>query len=74
MGIPQGPALAGYNMDATIWAWVVCQIQQGYIFKQHMMDQATGSSSLLKIIKCNFSGKCDRNTYSWWIKLDWSAH
>ncbi len=54
----------GNSMDATKWGWVVRETQYGFILKPQRMDQAAAPSSLLKLIKCNCSGNCDRNTCS----------
>ena len=54
----------GNNMDATQWGWVVRHTQNGRILKPQKMDQAAAPSTLLKIIKCNCMGNCDKNTCS----------
>ncbi len=54
----------GNNIDAAKWGWVVCETQHGAKLKPHMMDRTAAPPALLKLIKCNCSGHCNRNTCS----------
>lgn len=54
----------GNRMDPTKWGWVISKGQRGDVLKPVRMDQDAAPPSLLKLIKCNCGGKCDRNTCS----------
>lgn len=54
----------GNSLDATKWGWEVCNTRYGAVLKPVRMEQVAAPASLLKIIKCNCTGKCDKNTCS----------
>ena len=58
----QVQAWLGNNMEATKWGWVLHKTQHGLILKPHRMEQV--AASLLKIIRCNCSGKCNKTKCS----------
>lgn len=60
----QVQAWLGNTMEAIKWGWVLRKTQHGSILKPYIMEQPAAPASLLKIIKCNCSGKCDKNTCS----------
>ncbi len=54
----------GNNLEPTKWGWDLHKTKQGCVLKPHRMDQDAAPASLLKIIRCNCTGKCDKNTCS----------
>ena len=61
----QVQAWLGNNMEATAWGWVLHKSAAGSVtLKPHKMDKVAAPASLLRIIRCNCSGMCDKNTCS----------
>lgn len=55
----------GNSMTATEWGWNVCALGDSEkVLKPCRMDKDAAPKSLLKVIKCNCTGQCDRNTCS----------
>ena len=54
----------GKDLEPTKWGWDLQKTQHGPILKPHKMDKAAAPGSLLKIIKCNCTGMCNKNTCS----------
>jgi hypothetical protein len=60
----QVQAWQGNNMEETEWGWVLCKTQHESILKPRRMDQPAAPATLLKIVKCNCTGMCAKNTCS----------
>ena len=60
----QVQAWLGNNMDAVEWGWELRKAYNRMILKPCRMGQVAAPASLLKIIRCNCNGKCDKNTCS----------
>ena len=54
----------GNNMEATEWRWLLHQAHNGFVLKPKKMEKVAAPASLLKIIRCNCTGNCDKNTCS----------
>ena len=55
----------GHTIDATDWGWYTHQTKAGSAtLRPYQMNQAAAPTSLLKIIKCNCTGKCERRNCS----------
>ena len=52
------------NIEPTKWGWVLHKSRNTEVLQPLRMEQAAAPASLLKIIRCNCTGKCDRNTCS----------
>ena len=51
----------GHELDPTKWDWdIQKKNSRGDIMKPHKMDNSAAPDNLLKIIKCNCAGKCDK--------------
>ena len=57
-------AWLGNTLDPTTYGWDLRVTEQGSLIKPHTMYQIPTPTSLLKIIWCYCSGRCDRNTCS----------
>ena len=60
----QVQAWIGNKMNPTEWGWRLHSINHVAMLKPIKMEQAAAPPSLLKIIKCNCAGKCDKKTCS----------
>lgn len=60
----QVQAWLGKNMEPTEWGWLLHRNQHGIFLKPCRMEQAARPESILRIIKCNCTGKCNKNTCS----------
>ena len=54
----------GHELDPRKWGWNIQKTSRDDIMKPHKMDNSAALDNLLKIIKCNCTGKCDKNTCS----------
>ena len=54
----------GNSLEPTKWGWDLHKTKQGCVLKPHGMDQDAAPASLFTIIRCNYIGMCDKNTYS----------
>ena len=51
-------------MEATEWGWVLRKTRLGTNLKLNRMEQAAAPAFLPKMVQCNFTGNCDKNTCS----------
>jgi hypothetical protein len=61
-------------MEPTEWGWMLHKTAKGDILKPQKMEQTAAPASLLKIIRCGCSGRCDKNTCSCRKKMDCTVH
>lgn len=54
----------GNNMPPTEWGWGLQNQLRGPVLKPKRMMQAAAPACLLKIIRCNCAGRCNKNTCS----------
>ena len=59
----------GNNLEPTKLGYDLHKTKQGCVLKPHRMDQDAAPESLFTIIRCNCTGKCDKNTCS--CKRNW---
>ena len=55
----------GNRLDATKWGWHTKKTTTGTVYKPKRMDKEAAPSSLLKLVRCNCNGQCNRNTCSY---------
>lgn len=54
----------GNNLDPTKWGWLLYKGQHVEHLKPVRMQRDPAPEFLLKLVKCNCHGKCDKNTCS----------
>ena len=54
----------GNDLDPTKWGWLLHKVQNSAKLKTVKMQRDPAPASLLKLVKCNCYGKCDKNTCS----------
>jgi hypothetical protein len=60
----QVQAWLGNAMEATEWGWMLQTGRHGSVLKPRRMEKAAAPASLLKMVRCNCSGKCEKNICS----------
>ena len=60
----QVQAWLGNDLDPTKWGWQIHKGQDSEKLKPIRMQKDAAPESLLKLVKCNCHGKCDKNTCS----------